>query len=98
MNEFALAVRLRIKQDCVEQFMAEAYANAKSARETEPGCKQFDVLVEPGDPTSVLFYEVYADEAAFQAHQATAHLQRYRERALGFVESRERTLFTRRAP
>lgn len=98
MGAFVLVVTLEIKPDDVGRFMPMALENANAARETEPGCKQFDVLVDPKDKTKVMFYEVYADEAAFQAHQQTAHFKKYFETALGYLASRNRAIYTRTAP
>lgn len=95
---FVLVVNLEIKAGEVDRFMAMALENAKASRETEPGCRQFDVLVDPNDRTKVMFYEMYADEAAFQAHQQTAHFKNYFDKALGYLASRGRTFYTRVAP
>ncbi len=95
---FVLVVNLEIKPGEVDRFMPMALENAKAARETEPGCRQFDVLVDPKDKTKVMFYEVYADEAAFQAHQQTAHFKKYFETALGYLASRNRAIYGRIAP
>jgi len=95
---FVLVVNLEIKANDVDRFMAMALENAKASRETEPGCKQFDVLVDPKDKTKVMFYEVYADEAAFEAHQQTAHFKSYFDKALGYLASRSRAFYTRTAP
>jgi len=95
---FVLVVDLRIKPDCVEQFMAECLKNAKAARETEPGCRQFDVIVDPADRTKLCFYEVYDDERAFEAHQQTPHFKHYLANALQYLESRERRTYRRLAP
>jgi quinol monooxygenase YgiN len=32
------------------------------------------------DPDAFLFYEIYADDAAFAAHRASPHLAQYRKR------------------
>jgi (4S)-4-hydroxy-5-phosphonooxypentane-2,3-dione isomerase len=98
MKELVLAVSLKIKADCVEKFMAEVLKNGKAARETEPGCRQFDIVVDPDDPTKAMLYEVYADEAAFEAHQQTPHFKYYLANALQYLESRERTFYRRAAP
>jgi quinol monooxygenase YgiN len=98
MNELVLVVKIKMKADGVEQFMAEVEKNGKAARETEPGCKQFDILRDPEDPTKLLLYEVYADEAAFETHQKTPHFQHYLNHALQYLESRERQFFRRAAP
>jgi (4S)-4-hydroxy-5-phosphonooxypentane-2,3-dione isomerase len=95
---FVLVVNVEIKAGDVDRFMAMALENAKASRETEPGCQQFDVLVYPNDPTKVMFYEVYADEAAFKAHQETAHFKSYFDKALSYLASRGRTFYSRVAP
>jgi quinol monooxygenase YgiN len=98
MSKFVLAVGLVIKPDQVDRFMAMLLDNAKAARETEPGCRQFDVLVDPRDRTRVMLYEVYEDEAAFQAHQQTPHFKQYIGEAIALLQSRDRFFFRRVAP
>jgi autoinducer 2-degrading protein len=98
MSAFVLAVRLDIKPDCVNDFMAGLLENAKSARETEPGCRQFDVPVDPSDATKVMLYEVYDSAAAFEAHQQTAHFKKYIEKGIPLLAARERTFYSRLAP
>jgi quinol monooxygenase YgiN len=68
--------------------------NAAAARK-EPGCKQFDVLVDPKDKTKVMLYEIYNDEKAFEAHQQTPHFKKYVAEAVPLLASRERQVFTR---
>jgi quinol monooxygenase YgiN len=95
MSELVLVVNIKIKPENVSRFMAEVLANARAAR-TEPGCLQFDVLVDRDDPTKVMLYEIYRDDAAFDAHQQTAAFKHYLEHAVPLLESRHRT-FMRRA-
>ena len=76
---FVLQVNIRIKPENVDAFMKKCLENARDARK-EPGCKQFDVLVDPKDGTKVMLYEVYNDEKAFEAHQQTPHYLRWKER------------------
>ena len=89
---FALVVHISIKPENVDAFMQKLDANAKAAR-TEPGCRQFDVLVDPKDRTKVLLYEIYNDEAAFEAHQATPHFKKYVAEAVPLLASRERSVW-----
>ncbi len=98
MSKFVLTVGLVVKPDQVDRFMSLLLENGKAARETEPGCRQFDVLVDPKDRTRVMLYEVYEDEAAFQAHQQTPHFKRYIAEAIPLVQSRDRFIFRRVAP
>jgi autoinducer 2-degrading protein len=97
-DEFRAGVNCRIKAGQVDKLMKELLGNAKAARETEPGCLQFDVLVDPKDPAKLMLYEVYKDEAAFEAHQQAPHFKRYLEQGVPLLESRERTVYRRTAP
>jgi len=97
VGAFVLAVDLRIKPDCVEKFMAAVEENGKAARETEPGCRTFDILVDPEDRTHVMLYEAYDSDAAFEAHQQTPHFKKYLETAVPWLESRERRFWRRAA-
>lgn len=98
MSAFTLIVNLKIKPDQVEQFMKMALENAAASRETEPGCRQFDVLVDAEDPTRIAFYEVYDNKSAFESHLETAHFKKYFEHAVPLLSERTRSFFTRAAP
>ena len=98
MSKFVLTVGLVVKPDQVDRLMSMLLENGKAARETEPGCRQFDVLVDPKDRTRVMLYEVYEDEAAFQTHQQTPHFKRYIAEAIPLLQSRDRFIFRRVAP
>ena len=91
---FVLTVQLRIKPENVDKFMQALQVNAREARK-EPGCKQFDVLVDPNDKTKVMLYEVYNDDKAFEAHQATPHFKKYLAEAVPLLASRERATWKR---
>jgi autoinducer 2-degrading protein len=94
---FVLVVNIRIKPENVERFMPMVLANAREARK-EPGCKQFDVLVDPQDKTKVMLYEIYNDEQAFEVHQQTAHFKKYLAEAVPLLASRERHVYRRAGP
>ena len=91
---FVLVVNIRIKPESVDKFMQGLKANAREARK-EPGCRQFEVLVDPKEPTKVMLFEVYDDEKAFEAHQATPHFKKYLAEAVPLLASRERQVFTK---
>ena len=91
---FALVVNIRIKPENVDAFMQRLRENASNARK-EPGCKTFDVLVDPKDKTKVMLYEIYNDEKAFETHQQTPHFKKYVAEAVPLLASRERQVFTR---
>ena len=94
---FVLSVDLRIKPENVESFLAGALENAAHSRK-EPGCRQFDVLVDPEDRSRAMLYEVYADEKAFGAHQQTEHFKKYLAEAVPLLASRMRHVWKHAAP
>ena len=91
---FVLQVQIRIKPGNVESFMEKVLENAAAARK-EPGCRQFDVVVDPKDPMQVMLYEVYADEKAFEVHQQGTAFKKYVAEAVPLLASRERHFWKR---
>jgi len=89
-----LQVNIQIKPENVDAFMKKVVENGKAAR-TEPGCQQFDVLVDPEDKTKVMLYEVYDDQKAFDAHQAGAAFKKYLAEAVPLLASRSRKFWTK---
>ncbi|HEY2559805.1 MAG TPA: putative quinol monooxygenase [Caldimonas sp.] len=94
---FVLQVSISIKPENVDAFMKKLDENARNAR-MEPGCKQFEVLVDPNDRTKIMLYEVYKDEAAFEAHQQTPHFKKYIAEAVPLLADRARTVWRRVSP
>ena len=94
---FVRQVTIRVKPENVDAFMKKAIENATAARK-EPGCRQFDVLADPNDPTKVMLYEIYDDEAAFEAHQQTPHFKKYLAEAVPLLAERERQVWKRASP
>jgi len=84
-----LQVSIRIKPQNVERFMPMVGENARAARQ-EPGCRQFEVLVDPQDRTRLMLFEVYDDERAFEIHQQGAAFKKYMAEAVPLLASRER--------
>ena len=91
---FVLVVSIKIKPENVERWMKMALENAREARK-EPGCRQFEVLVDPKEKTKVLLFEIYDDEKAFEAHQATPHFKKYLAEAVPLLASRERQVYAK---
>ena len=94
---FVLVVNIRIKPENVDRFMKMLADNASAARK-EPGCKQFEVLVDPNDRTKIMLYEVYNDEAAFETHQQTPHFKKYVAEAVPLLAERVRAVWKRVSP
>lgn len=89
-----LQVLIKIKPENVSAFMKKLGENAAAARR-EPGCRQFDVLVDPADPTRVMLYEVYDNEKAFEEHQQGAAFKKYVAEAVPLLAGRDRQFWKR---
>ena len=71
----ALFVTLDVRPALREQLLAAITAQGAASLEREPGCLRFDVCVDRDNPNRVLLYEVYEDQAAFDAHGQDAALR-----------------------
>jgi (4S)-4-hydroxy-5-phosphonooxypentane-2,3-dione isomerase len=91
---FVLLVSLRVRPDKERQFLTAITANAAASVREEPGCRRFDVLRDDADPRHRLLYEVYDDEAAFQAHRGTRHFAAWRRAAAECVDEQVNTAAT----
>lgn len=62
--------------------------------QSEPGVKLFLISRGKDDSGQFLFYELFADEAAFAAHQASTHFKTLiAEQALPLLSTRERAQY-----
>ena len=75
----AIWVKVRIKPAERGRFLAAIEQDALGSERDEAGCCRFNVLQDDADPNTYYFYEVYKDEAAFQAHLQAPHLIKFRE-------------------
>ena len=94
----ALIVEFRIQPEHVQHF-AEAIAdNARASRDSEAGCRQFDVCRDPDDPSLFFLYELYDDAAAIDAHLAAPHYLHFAQASAGWVEHKAVRRYERVAP
>ncbi|GAA1401168.1 putative quinol monooxygenase [Catellatospora coxensis] len=72
---FALVVRFDIRDEESAVRFDELTAQAvEQIRAKEPGTLVYATHQVAGEPLARVFYEVYADDAAFQAHEAAEHV------------------------
>ena len=72
--------------DILSRFLPEA--------QREPGAKLFLISRARDNPAQFLFYELFRDEAAFKAHQESAHFKScIAGEALPLLAKRERTQY-----
>ena len=69
---FVVTVTFVLKPDMGDMFLPLMVENARTSKDQEEGCHQFDVC--RGDDENVVFlYEVYDDAQAFQTHLKSEH-------------------------
>jgi autoinducer 2-degrading protein len=77
VSKFAIFVTVKIKEDRIEDFLAQAYTNATAAVRDEPNCHQFRIMQNADDPSTIHFYEVYTEAGSLDHHRETVHYKAY---------------------
>lgn len=90
---FALAVTFDLDPSRVDVFKVAVLKNAKTSLAQEPGCRQFDVCLDAARSAEVFLYEVYDDEAAFNAHKASPHFANFESAIEGIVTDKDVRIF-----
>ena len=79
-NVLTVVAKLRAGKGKGDALAALLTEQAAVVRKAEPGCTTYRVHRSTTDPESFLFYETYADDAAFELHRKAPHLALYRQR------------------
>lgn len=82
---FVVCVEFKIERGDNDAFLAAIRTNAEQSFNQEEGCQQFDVCQDRQAPNSVFLYEVYENEAAFEAHKLTPHYHAFNQAINGMV-------------
>ena len=75
---YVIIAPIQIKDGHRDAFLEAMLDDAKGSVNHEPGCLRFDVIQDSGDPNRIWLYEVYVDEAAFEAHRQAPHFIKWR--------------------
>jgi quinol monooxygenase YgiN len=90
---FVLVVRMTTREGAEDEAL-EILRELAPASRAEPGCDYYIPARDPENPRSILIFEQYHDQAAFEAHGATEHFQRLAAgRLFPLMESRERSFY-----
>ena len=80
---------LKVHPDVVDRFRDRLLRHARISLDSEPGCHRFDIHQNTGDASLFLLVEIYADEAAFEAHRTSPHYFQFREDVKDWVAERD---------
>lgn len=97
MPRIAIVVEFRIKDGQHGAFDTLIRDHARLTKEEEPGCERFDVLQPRGkdgkpDLSRIMLCEVYASDAAVEAHTKNPRLAKVREAYAPLIDGRTLTM------
>ncbi|HMG21042.1 MAG TPA: putative quinol monooxygenase [Kofleriaceae bacterium] len=79
-NALTVIAKIRAAKGKGDALAALLTEQAAAVCAAEPGCVVYRPHRSTRDPDVFVFYEVYADDAAFDAHRKAPHLAAFRER------------------
>jgi quinol monooxygenase YgiN len=83
-----IVATLKVKAGMEHEFETLARQLVEQVRAHEPGCTLY-VLYRAETPGTYVFMERYADDAAFEAHRKTPHMQTIGRKMGDYMEGRE---------
>jgi quinol monooxygenase YgiN len=99
MSRLVILVDFRVRPADHDRFSRLITENAAESVRNEPGCRQFDVLVpEGGAGGQFILYEIYDDQAAFDAHLRSDHFKKFDAATTGMITERTITRLNFAAP
>lgn len=103
MPDLMIVRRIGFEPGHRERWMAHTDGLITATR-AEPGCRRFEILLDPSAANEVVVLEQFQDEAALTAHEATVHFVEFLmstqdcRRRGGSVEMFEATVLDRSEP
>jgi len=73
----ALLAKLKVQPGKDAEFEAAAKEMIATVKTAEPGTLAYILHKNSKDPTEFIYYEVYQDQAAFDAHGKTDHMKAF---------------------
>jgi quinol monooxygenase YgiN len=86
-NRIVRIAELEIDPDRLERFKALLAEEIEASVRVEPGVTMLHVVSLRERPEQIRILEVYADQAAYEAHLLTPHFQRYKTLTRDMVRS-----------
>lgn len=85
---FVRIAELEIDPAHLEGYKAAVTGEIETSVSVEPGVLAIYCVAEADKPSSLRFFEVYADEAAYKAHIGSLHFRKYAEITKHMIRSR----------
>lgn len=78
-----------VKPECREAFLASVREEMRESLRVEPGVVALYMVADKNDENRLLFFEIYADDEAYQKHRDTPHFKKYIETTKDMAVSKE---------
>jgi quinol monooxygenase YgiN len=90
---FGLVVRFDLKDGSGEVFDTLTSEAVALIKEAEPGTLVYACHAVEGDAEARIFYELYRDKDAFEAHERQEHVRRFHEKKAQYLSGEPRVEF-----
>src|SRR3954468_17667118 len=85
---FVRIAELEIDTAQLEGYKAAVKEEMETSVRVEPGVLAIYAVAEKDNPSRLRFFEMYADEAAYNAHRESAHFKKYANTTRDMITSR----------
>jgi quinol monooxygenase YgiN len=86
---FVRIAELEIVPAQLERYKAAVKEEMETSVRVEPGVLAIYAVAEKDNPSKLRFFEMYANEAAYNAHRESAHFKKYAETTKNMIISRK---------
>lgn len=70
---------ITLKPECREAFLAAVREEMRESLRVEPGVVALYMVADENNENKLTFFEIYADDEAYQKHRDTPHFKKYIE-------------------
>ena len=77
MTQRAMIAEFELRPEELEKFVTAAKQELREARENEPGCLRFDVLLFDEKEGTGAFVATFADQSAYDRHRDYPHAKEF---------------------
>jgi len=88
-----LLAKLKVQPGKDAEFAAAAKEMIATVKALEPGTLAYTLHQNAKDPTEFIYYEVYQDQAAFDAHGKTDHMKAFGGKIGAILAGRPELIF-----
>ena len=86
---YVVMVEFTVMPGKIDAFRQRVRQQAEDSLNLEPACQVFDVCIDPDRAESLLLYEVYTNQSAFEDHLASDHFLRFDSDVRGMLQNKQ---------